>query len=99
LVQLPNDQLVAIEIKASSALNRHDARHLTMLGDSLGERQLAGVLLHRPARFLFEPTDSCIPYSSAWVLTPDNMSMSGHEYANRIAEYIQQNFAERRVGR
>ncbi len=47
LAELAGQQIVGIEVKAGAAPSAHgDARHLTWLAERLGERFLAGVVLH-----------------------------------------------------
>jgi hypothetical protein len=44
--------VVALEVKATTAPSRDDARHLAWLRDQLGDRFLAGAVLHTgPAQF------------------------------------------------
>ncbi len=47
IAELAGQRVVGIEVKAGAAPNaREDARHLTWLAEQLGERFLAGVVLH-----------------------------------------------------
>lgn len=59
--------IVAIEVKAGAAPTASDARHLTWLRDELGDRFLAGVLLHT-GQSTFELGDRLLatPISSLW---------------------------------
>ena len=59
--------IVAIEVKAGAAPTASDARHLTWLRDELGDRFLAGVVLHT-GRATFELGDRLLatPISSLW---------------------------------
>lgn len=50
LAELAGQQLVGIEVKASAAPDREDARHLAWLRDQLGRRFVAGVVLHTGPR-------------------------------------------------
>ena len=59
--------LVAIEIKAHSAPSLRHARHLVWLRDQIGERFLAGVLLHTgPAGFRLADRIRAVPISAVW---------------------------------
>jgi len=59
--------IVAIEVKAGAAPTASDARHLTWLRDELGDRFLAGVLLHT-GQSTFELGNRLLatPISSLW---------------------------------
>ena len=46
LVELDTGQIIGIEVKATASPSGHDARHLTWLRDEVGDRFLAGVVLH-----------------------------------------------------
>jgi uncharacterized protein len=46
ILDLGQDRVIAIEIKASSAPNRRDARHLIWLRDLLGDNFVRGVVFH-----------------------------------------------------
>ncbi len=46
VAELAGRRVVGIEVKATSAPSGRDARHLAWLADQLGERFLAGVVLH-----------------------------------------------------
>jgi hypothetical protein len=47
LAELAGQRIVGVEVKASAAPSvREDARHLSWLAEQLGERFLAGVVLH-----------------------------------------------------
>ena len=59
--------LVAIEIKAHSAPSRRHARHLAWLRDRMGDRFVAGVLLHTgPAVFRLADRIRAVPISAIW---------------------------------
>lgn len=60
-------QVIGVEVKASSAPERDDARHLLWLKDELEDRFLVGVLLHTGPR-VFKLDDSVIaaPISTLW---------------------------------
>ena len=46
LAELGADRVVAIEVKAGTAPDRSDARHLIWLRERLGDRFVAGVVFH-----------------------------------------------------
>lgn len=46
IIELGGGRIIGIEIKAASAVNQHDARHLSWLREEIGDRFLAGVVLH-----------------------------------------------------
>ena len=50
LVEFGGGRLLAIEVKAAGAVSSRDARHLAWLRDQLGDRFLAGVVLHTGPR-------------------------------------------------
>ena len=59
--------IVAIEIKAHSAPYSRHARHLNWLRDRLGDRFLAGVLLHTgPAVYQLTDHVQAVPISAIW---------------------------------
>ena len=59
--------VVGIEIKAHSAPSRQHARHLIWLRDRLGDRFVAGAVLHTgPARFTLDDRIEAIPICALW---------------------------------
>jgi predicted AAA+ superfamily ATPase len=50
IAELAGQRVLGIEVKASAAPTRDDAKHLRWLHDELGERFLAGVVLHTGQR-------------------------------------------------
>lgn len=67
LAELAGDRVIAIEVKASASPKRTDAAHLEWLRDSLGERFLAGVVLHTgPSTFALSDRISAAPVASLW---------------------------------
>jgi hypothetical protein len=50
LAELAGERLIGIEVKAGSAAGPEDARHLSWLRDEMGDRFVAGVVLHTGAR-------------------------------------------------
>lgn len=60
-------KVVGIEVKASAAPGRYEARHLEWLRDGLGERFLGGVVLHTgPATYLLSERIQAVPISCLW---------------------------------
>ena len=60
-------KVVGIEVKASAAPGRHEARHLEWLRKSLGERFLGGVVLHTgPATYVLSEQIQAAPISCLW---------------------------------
>lgn len=67
LAELAGDRVVAIEVKATAAPKPADARHLEWLRDELGERFLAGAVLHTgPARFTLADRIFALPICALW---------------------------------
>lgn len=50
LVELPDGAVIAFEIKATAAPGPHDARHLEWLRERLGDRFVAGLVVHTGPR-------------------------------------------------
>jgi len=70
LTEFGGDQVIAIEVKATSAPSPSDAAHLKWLGDRLGDRFLAGVVLHTgPAAFALADRIAALPIASIWAST------------------------------
>lgn len=67
IAELAGARLIGIEIKATSAPTRNDARHLAWLRDELGDRFVAGVVLHTGPRS-FQLADGIVaaPISVLW---------------------------------
>lgn len=67
LAEIRGRKLVAIEVKAGAAVDRDDARHLRWLRDEVGDRFLAGVVLHTGSR-VYEIDDRILaaPISTLW---------------------------------
>lgn len=69
IAELSADRVVAIEIKASAAPGASDARHLSWLRDRLGERFLAGAVLHTgPQPFQLAERVFALPICTLWGL-------------------------------
>jgi hypothetical protein len=67
LVELAGGRVIAFEIKAGSAPDHTSARHLTWLRDELGDRFLAGVVLHTgPATIRFGDRIAAAPIAAIW---------------------------------
>lgn len=67
VAELGGRRLIGIEIKAAAAPTADDARHLRWLAEELGDRFLAGVVLHTGPR-IYELADGIIaaPISTLW---------------------------------
>ncbi len=64
---LGGDELIAIEVKADAAPKAKDTRHLAWLRDELGNRFIAGVLLHTgPRIYRLEDRIIAAPISTLW---------------------------------
>lgn len=71
LVELGGGDVIALEVKASAAPNRGDARHLVWLRDRIGARFLAGAVLPTgPRPFAFEGRIFALPICSIWGWVP-----------------------------
>ncbi|MHB8695589.1 MAG: ATP-binding protein [Solirubrobacteraceae bacterium] len=67
IAELPAGEIVAIEIKSTAAPGRSDARHLEWLRDQLGERFLAGAVLHTgPRPFRLAERIFALPIATLW---------------------------------
>jgi predicted AAA+ superfamily ATPase len=67
LTEFAGDQVVAIEVKASAAPTRSDAAHLEWLRDRLGDRFIAGAVLHTgPSAFTLGDRIAAVPIASLW---------------------------------
>ncbi len=67
LAEMPGGRVAAIEVKASAAVGRRDARHLVWLRDRLGDRFAAGVVLHTgPDVFELDDRVMAAPISTIW---------------------------------
>lgn len=67
VIEFGGGRVAGIEIKASAAPTRHDARHLEWLRDTLGERFVAGVVLHTgPRAFQLSDGVYAAPISTLW---------------------------------
>jgi uncharacterized protein len=67
IAELSTDSVVAIEIKATAAPEASDARHLVWMRDRLGERFLAGAVLHTgPRPFQLAERIFALPICALW---------------------------------
>lgn len=67
IAELPGQRIVAFELKATSAPTKSDAKHLRWLRDELGERFVAGAVLHTGARrFMLGERIGALPIASLW---------------------------------
>jgi predicted AAA+ superfamily ATPase len=67
IAELSGGDVVAVEIKSSSAPKRADARHLEWLRERLGERFLAGAVLHTgPRPFRLSERIFALPIATLW---------------------------------
>lgn len=67
IAELTAGGVVAVEIKSSAAPKRADARHLEWLRERLGERFLAGAVLHTgPRPFRLSERVFALPIATLW---------------------------------
>jgi len=67
LAELGGERVIALEVKASAAPKRDDARHLKWLRDELGQRFVAGVVFHTgPRVFALDDRIVAAPISTIW---------------------------------
>jgi uncharacterized protein len=67
IAELAGGDVIAIEIKSSAAPKRDDARHLEWLRDQLGDRFLAGAVLHTgPRPFQLAERIFALPICTLW---------------------------------
>lgn len=67
IAELDAQRLVAFEIKATAAPTLADARHLAWLRDHVGDRMLAGIVLHTgPSAFVLADRLWALPISCLW---------------------------------
>jgi predicted AAA+ superfamily ATPase len=67
LVEVGAERVIGVEVKATSAPDRSDAVHLSWLRDQLGDRFVAGVVLHTgPAAFALGERIVAAPISTLW---------------------------------
>jgi uncharacterized protein len=67
LLESPDGRVVAIEVKAGSAPDRSDARHLIWLRDQLGDQLVCGVVFHTGRRsFTIDERIRALPIAAIW---------------------------------
>jgi predicted AAA+ superfamily ATPase len=67
VAELSRGDVVAVEIKSSAAPKRADAKHLEWLHEQLGERFLAGAVLHTgPRPFRLAERIFALPICVLW---------------------------------
>jgi uncharacterized protein len=67
LIELSGDRVIGLEIKATAAPKREDARHLIWLRDELGDRFLTGVVLHcGPSKYVIDDRILAVPICALW---------------------------------
>jgi len=67
VVDLGRQRIAAIEVKATSAPRAGDAQHLTWLREEIGDRFVAGVLLHSgPSTFRISDRVWALPVATLW---------------------------------
>ena len=67
IVEYGGGRVIALEIKATSAPSREDARHLAWLREKLGNRFLGGAVLHTgPRTFELEERIVAAPIAAVW---------------------------------
>ena len=67
LVELAGEKLIGIEVKASAAPDRSDARHLAWLRDEVGDRFIAGIVFHTgPRPYQLDKKITAVPIASIW---------------------------------
>lgn len=67
IAEAADGRIVAMEIKASAAPSRHDARHLVWLRERLGDRLVAAIVFHTgPRPFRLDDGVHALPIASLW---------------------------------
>lgn len=67
VAEMAGSRIVALEVKATAAPSVSDARHLAWLRDQLGDRFLAGAVLHTgPASFALGERIHALPICALW---------------------------------
>jgi len=67
VVEMGGGRVIGIEVKAAAAPKLETARHLAWLRDSLGDRFVAGVVLHTGSRtWSLGERITAAPISSIW---------------------------------
>jgi uncharacterized protein len=67
VAELAGERVLGIEVKASSSVTAHDARHLAWMRDELGDRFISGVVFHTgPRAFPLGDRITALPISTIW---------------------------------
>jgi len=67
VAELAGERVLAFEVKASSSVTAHDARHLAWMREELGDRFIAGVVFHTgPRAFPLGDRITALPISVMW---------------------------------
>ena len=67
IADLGRGRVVALELKAAAAVDRSDARHLLALRDALGDRFVAGAVLHSgPGLYTLDDRIHAVPLCAIW---------------------------------
>jgi predicted AAA+ superfamily ATPase len=67
IVENPDGRVLALEIKATASPTRSDARHLLWLRDTIGDRFVAGAVLHTgPDAFQLDDRILAVPICAIW---------------------------------
>ncbi|HKU59243.1 MAG TPA: DUF4143 domain-containing protein, partial [Gaiellaceae bacterium] len=67
LIEFGGDRVLGIEVKAAAAVGREEAKHLLWLRERLGDRFLAGVVVHSgPTVFEIDDRIVAAPISTLW---------------------------------
>jgi len=67
IAEIGGQRVIAMEIKATSSPSLHDARHLEWLRDRIGDRFIAGVVLHTgPGTYPLSQQIAAAPISTMW---------------------------------
>jgi uncharacterized protein len=67
ILEFSDGRVAGIEVKASAAPQAHDARHLQWLRDSLGDKFVAGAVMHTgPRAFKIDESILALPIWSLW---------------------------------
>lgn len=67
ILEFSDGRVAGIEVKASAVPQAHDARHLQWLRDSLGDRFIAGAVIHTgPRAFRIDDDILALPIWSLW---------------------------------
>jgi len=67
VLEAANGRVIGVEVKAEAAPTLRSARHLSWLRDELGDRFIAGVVLHTgPRPFVLGDRLSALPISALW---------------------------------